>query len=117
MNTAEGLWSRLKLGIRGTPVHVGAKHLPKYLAEFQYRFNLRHRPEMMFAKLLLSFQAPAVRPGTVHPVGVQNDHPPTATGAPCANSKDPTMGLAPNTVINIRISENSGTRRRDPTRP
>ena len=55
VNTAEGFWSRLKLSIRGTHVHVSAKHLPKYLAEFEYRFNMRRHPEMMFAKLLLSF--------------------------------------------------------------
>ncbi len=55
VNTAEGFWSRLKLSIRGTHVHVSAKHLPKYLGEFEYRFNMRHHPEMMFPKLLLSF--------------------------------------------------------------
>ena len=55
VNTAEGFWSRLKNSIRGTHVHVSAKHLPKYLAEFEYRFNMRRHPEMMFAKLLLSF--------------------------------------------------------------
>ncbi len=55
VNTAEGFWSRLKNSIKGTHVHVSAKHLPKYLGEFEYRFNMRHRPEAMFARLLLSF--------------------------------------------------------------
>ena len=55
VNTAEGFWSRLKLSIRGTHVHVSAKHLPKYLAEFEYRFNMRHRPDAMFDQLLASF--------------------------------------------------------------
>ena len=55
VNTAEGFWSRLKKSIKGTHVHVSAKHLPKYLAEFEYRFNMRRHPEMMFAQLLLSF--------------------------------------------------------------
>ena len=55
VNTAEGFWSRLKNSIKGTHIHVSAKHLPKYLGEFEYRFNMRHRPEAMFARLLLSF--------------------------------------------------------------
>ncbi len=55
VNTAEGYLSRLKNSIKGTHVHVSAKHLPKYLAEFEYRFNMRHCPEAMFARLLLSF--------------------------------------------------------------
>ncbi len=55
VNTAEGFWSRLKNSIKGTHVHVSSKHLPKYLGEFEYRFNMRHRPEAMFARLLLSF--------------------------------------------------------------
>lgn len=55
VNTAEGFWSRLKLSIRGTHVHVSAQHLPRYLGEFEYRFNMRRRPEMMFSRLLASF--------------------------------------------------------------
>ena len=55
VNTAEGYWSRVKNSIKGTHVHVSAKHLPKYVAEFEYRFNMRHCPEAMFARLLLSF--------------------------------------------------------------
>ncbi len=55
VNSIEGFWSRLKNSIKGTHVHVSAKHLPKYLGEFEYRFNMRHRPEAMFARLLLSF--------------------------------------------------------------
>ena len=34
VNTLEGYWSRLKNSIRGTHIHVSAKHLPKYLGEF-----------------------------------------------------------------------------------
>ena len=55
VNTAESFWSRLKLSIRGTHVHVSAKHLPKYLGEFEFRFNMRRQPELMFAKLLDAF--------------------------------------------------------------
>ncbi len=45
----------LKRSIRGTHIHVSRKHLPKYLGEFEYRWNLRHAPETMFARLLKSF--------------------------------------------------------------
>ncbi len=55
VNTLEGFWSMLKRSIRGTHVHVSLKHLPKYLGEFEYRWNLRHAPETMFARLLMSF--------------------------------------------------------------
>ena len=34
-NTIEGFWSQIKRSIRGTHVHVSAKHLPKYLGEFE----------------------------------------------------------------------------------
>ena len=54
-NTVEGFWSILKRSIRGTHVHVSAKHLPKYLAEFEYRWNLRKSPAMILPKLLASF--------------------------------------------------------------
>ena len=55
VNSLEGYWSRLKNSIKGTHIHVSAKHLPKYLGEFEFRFNLRRHPEAMFARLLLSF--------------------------------------------------------------
>lgn len=55
VNGLEGFWARLKLSIRGTHIHVSAKHLDKYLAEFEYRHNMRKYPEVMFSRLLLSF--------------------------------------------------------------
>ena len=55
VNTAEGFWSQIKRSIRGTHIHVSRKHLPKYLGEFEFRWNLRHKPETMFARLLMSF--------------------------------------------------------------
>ncbi len=55
VNSIEGFWSQLKRSIRGTHVHVSRKHLPKYLGEFEFRYNMRRHPEMMFARLLLSF--------------------------------------------------------------
>ena len=54
-NTIEGFWSRLKNSIRGTHVHVSKKHLPKYLGEFEYRYNMRKSPKWMFERLLGSF--------------------------------------------------------------
>ena len=54
-NSIEGFWSQIKRSIRGTHVHVSRKHLSKYLGEFEYRWNLRHAPETMFARLLMSF--------------------------------------------------------------
>ena len=44
----EGFWSILKRSIRGTHVHVSRKHLAKYLAEFEFRWNLRDDPASMF---------------------------------------------------------------------
>ena len=58
-NTIEAFWAWLKRGIEGTHVWVSEKHLPKYLAEFEYRFNLRHRPDLMFDLLLSSFARPS----------------------------------------------------------
>lgn len=54
-NTLEGFWSMVKRSIRSTHIHVSKKHLAKYLGEFEYRWNMRKRPEAMFARLLLSF--------------------------------------------------------------
>ena len=54
-NTIEGFWSRLKTSIKGTHVHVSKKHLPKYLGEFEYRYNMRNFPQIMFNRLLLAF--------------------------------------------------------------
>ena len=52
VNTLEAFWSMLKRSIRGTHIHVSPKYLPKYLGEFEYRYNLRKRPELMFGRLL-----------------------------------------------------------------
>jgi len=54
-NTIESYWSRLKLSIRGTHVHVSGKHLAKYAGEFEYRFNRRKRPGSMLSDLLTKF--------------------------------------------------------------
>jgi len=52
VNTLEAFWSMLKRSIRGTHIHVSRQHLPKYLGEFEYRYNLRKTPGQMFPRLL-----------------------------------------------------------------
>ena len=54
VNGIEGFWSRLKLSIRGTHVHVSAKHLQKYVKEFEYRYNRRGHPDAIFGDLVTS---------------------------------------------------------------
>ncbi len=58
-NTIESFWARLKASIRGTHVHVSRHHLQKYLREFEFRFNLRRSPHLMFDLLLLAFPKPS----------------------------------------------------------
>lgn len=41
INTVEGYFSQLKRSINGTYHHVSDKHLPRYLAEFDYRYSTR----------------------------------------------------------------------------
>ncbi len=55
VNSIESFWSRLKLSIKGTHIHVSKKHLAKYAAEFEYRFNSRDCPEAMLLELLTKF--------------------------------------------------------------
>jgi len=55
VNALEGFWLHIKRGIRGTHIHVSKKHMSKYLGEFEYRYNMRKTPELMFNRLLASF--------------------------------------------------------------
>lgn len=55
VNALEGFWAQLKRGINGTHIHVSGKHLPKYLGEFEYRYNMRHVPHLMLPRLMASF--------------------------------------------------------------
>lgn len=55
VQTIEGFWAQLKRAINGTHIHVRAKHLPKYLGEAEYRWNMRHVPHLMLDRLLQSF--------------------------------------------------------------
>lgn len=45
VNTAEGYFSQLKRSIDGTYHAVSRQHLPRYLAEFDYRYNTRKVPD------------------------------------------------------------------------
>lgn len=51
-NSIENFWSLLKRGIMGSYHKVSVKHLPRYLAEFEYRFNRREGREQMFGDTL-----------------------------------------------------------------
>ncbi len=59
VNALEGFWSQLKRGIIGTHMHVSAKHLPKYVGEFAFRYNHRKNPAGMFYRLIGNFAAPS----------------------------------------------------------
>lgn len=56
VNGLEGFWAQLKRGINGTHIHVSAKHLPKYLGEFEFRHNRRQHPQEMLDELMFSFR-------------------------------------------------------------
>ena len=57
-NSIENFWSRLKLSIRGTHIHVSSKYLHKYVTEFAFRYNYRNMPDRMFAVLLAALVSP-----------------------------------------------------------
>ena len=48
MNSIEGYWSHFKRSVRGTHIHISAKHMHLYLAEFDFRHNARKIPDRMF---------------------------------------------------------------------
>lgn len=54
-NTIEGFWAIIKRSIKGTHIHVSKKYLAKYLGEFEFRYNLRKTPWLMFDRLLMAF--------------------------------------------------------------
>lgn len=60
-NTIEAFWAMVKRTIAGTHIWVSPKHLPKYLGEIEYRWNLRKRPDLLFPLLLASFRRPSPR--------------------------------------------------------
>jgi transposase-like protein len=52
-NTAENYFSILKRGINGVYHHVSREHLPRYLAEFDFRYNARHLTDTERTRLAL----------------------------------------------------------------
>ena len=40
-NTVENVWSVFKRGMKGIYQHCGEAHLPRYLPEFDFRYNRR----------------------------------------------------------------------------
>lgn len=50
-NTIENFWSLFKRGLMGSYHKLSVKHLPRYLAEFTYRFNRREQ-ENLFVQTL-----------------------------------------------------------------
>lgn len=57
-NTIEAFWGIVKRTINGTHVWVSPKHLPKYLGEIEFRWNLRNDQRLMFPLLMASFRRP-----------------------------------------------------------
>ncbi len=57
-NTLESHWSLFKRAVKGTHVHISAKHGWKYIAEFSYRRNMRHSHSAMFNLLVHAFALP-----------------------------------------------------------
>ena len=55
VNSLEGFWSQLKRSIQSTHVHVSKKHLHIYLGEFEFRYNMRSTPSLMFDRLVSAF--------------------------------------------------------------
>lgn len=51
-NSLEGYWSMVKRTISGTHIHVSQKHLPKYLGEIAFRYNMRNKQDIMFETIL-----------------------------------------------------------------
>jgi transposase-like protein len=55
-NTIEGFWSHFKCSMKGTHRSISAKHMQKYLVEFEFRFNLRGpQASSMFDRLIQAF--------------------------------------------------------------
>ncbi len=55
VNSIEGFLSQIKRSIKGTHMHVSSKHTPKYLGEFEFRYNMRKALILMWPRLLASF--------------------------------------------------------------
>jgi transposase-like protein/DNA-directed RNA polymerase subunit RPC12/RpoP len=58
VNSLENYFAQLKRGIRGTHIHVSAKHMWKYVSEFSFRRNMRKSHEAMFDCLIEALSLP-----------------------------------------------------------
>jgi transposase len=56
VNTVEAFFGILKRSVHSTHISISAKHLQKYLWEFEFRQNLRKVPHLMLQRML-SFQS------------------------------------------------------------
>lgn len=68
-NTIEGFWNLFKAAYRGTYVSISQKHLPSYLGEFEFRWNLRRHAHLMLPLLLQAFARPERRTPYVSEAG------------------------------------------------
>src|SRR6266481_7103071 len=59
-NTVESAFSLLKRGIMGSWHKISAKHLEAYLAEMEFRFNRRKRPDLFLDTLCHMVTAPVL---------------------------------------------------------
>ncbi len=53
-NGVENFWSLFARGVMGSFHHISRKHLPKYLAEFDSRFNARQTPTTEYFETILA---------------------------------------------------------------
>jgi transposase len=51
-NNIEGLWGRIKPGIKGVYRKVSSKYIESYMDEYCFRYNNRKTPDQMFDLLL-----------------------------------------------------------------
>jgi transposase len=58
VNGLESHWSLFKRAVKGTHVHISAKHSWKYVSEFSYRRNMRKSHWAMFNLLVQAFALP-----------------------------------------------------------
>jgi transposase-like protein len=61
VNGLESHWSLFKRAVKGTHVHISAKHSWKYVSEFSYRRNMRHSHSNMFNLLVEAFALPRLK--------------------------------------------------------
>jgi transposase len=57
-DTLESHWSLFKRAVKGTHVHLSAKHTWKYISEFSYRRNMLQSHQAMFKLLVHAFALP-----------------------------------------------------------